>query len=444
MAPRPKVPSAFSPIMSILWFTVGFAAIASLFTGLVFGYWAAGFLLLLVGSAYVAVSGYVLGTFRKSPVVTTMAYTTSTLNIAIAVIALVGLLAMFYDRTALRGIDYVNLGMAAARAEFNSAGERGGIISIFGNLFSAAVYLPLINVILDWERWGRERLVVLALVIIDILGLTYITGGRTALLIAIAIAGTAMLARGAVGMRRLPGFLTLGRLVFSIFAVCIVFGAVFALRATAFGAASSADYLSQLCFHLSQPTTEIMVQCSSLSSNTGMKIVDEVINYGIGVLLYAFHVAWVGDSVISATNPGTFATFAGIQDMFFSRFGFQVVATDYDGYFIPGSASLVYDFGFVEMVLGFLALGFLIGIFRNAMIKGGIFIGRVPFCFAGGGLILCVLISPANLPVLILSIMSVYLIALAINVSAVLRIVPLNIFIRKFRRVSPGRGPNPR
>jgi len=399
-----------SPMLSIVWFTVGFALIAALYTGLMFEFWAIGFILLLAGASYAALGGYTVASLRSIDPVNRQP-TSAQFNIIVAVIAILGLWAMFYDRTENRGIDYVNLGIAAARAEFNRVGERGGLISVAGNIFSAAVYLPLINMIFDWEKWGRERFIVFGLVIAGMLGLTYITGGRTALLIAVAVAAAAMLGRGAIGMARLPSFLTRARLIVGGLLVAILFGAIFALRATAFGAASAGDYLSQLCIHLAQPAIEIMAQCYSIPYSSGLGSVDEVSNYGTAVLLYAFHVAWVGNVIIVDVNPGVSTAFSGFQDMFLSRFGYELTATDYDGYFIPAAASLVYDFGYLAMAIAFALLGFMLGLFRRAMLTGSLFFGRIAFCYTAGALLLCVLISPANLPVFLLSIMAISAIA---------------------------------
>lgn len=405
-----------SPMLSIVWFTISFALVAAIYTGLMFNFWAIGFVLLLTGASYAALGGYFVASLRSTDTIHTRS-TSALFNIIVAAIALLGLWAMFYDRTTVRGIDYVNLGIAAARAEFNRVGERGGLISVAGNIFSAGVYLPLINMIFDWEKWGHQRFIVLVLVGAGMLGLTYITGGRTALLIAVAVTGAAMLGRGAMGLPRLPSFLTRARLVVGGMVIAVLFGAIFALRATAFGAASAGDYLSQLCIHLAQPAIEIMAQCYSIPYSSGVDSVDKVSNFGTAVLLYAFHVAWVGNVIIVDVNPGVSTAFSGFQEMFLSRFGYQLSATDYDGYFIPAAASVVYDFGYLAMGIGFALLGFLLGLFRRSMLAGNLFFGRIGFCYIAAGLLLCVLISPANLPVLILSIMAIAAIAGASTVA---------------------------
>jgi hypothetical protein len=421
-------------MMSVVRFTAIFSVIAALFTALLFSYWAFGFVLLLVGASYIALGGYAVGTsLSRSPTIRPMC-TTTTFNIVVCVIALLGLVAMFYDRTSLRGIDYANLGMAGARAQFNSAGERGGVISILGNLFSAAFYLPLINLIFDWERWDRGRFAVLALVLVGVLGLTYVTGGRTVLLIAVAIAAAAMLGRGVLGMRRLPRFLSTTSLVACLVAVAGVFGTVFALRASAFGVSSGATYVSQLCFHLAQPTTEITGRCSTIAYASGFQVIDEILNYGMSVLLYTFHVAWVGESVFTTINPGAFTSFEGPQAMFLGRFGFEIVATDYDGYFVPAAASLVFDFGFLEMALGFIILGLLAGLFQTRMLAGNFLFGRVAFCFSAAGLLICVMISPLNLPVMLLAIMAITAIIAATYFARLIGLIPSGSFIRHLRR----------
>lgn len=410
--PAAKTLRPRSPMLSIVWFTVIFASVAASYTGLVFDFWAAGFFLILVGSSYLAFAGYALASARAVPV-NTPCSTTARFNTVVGAVALLGIIAIFYDRTSLRGIDYIDMGIAAARAELNRVGERGGAISIFGNLFSVAIYLPLINLIFDWEKWGRERLFVLAIVIFGMAGLTYLTAGRTVILIAVAISAAAMLGRGALGMPRLPSFLTTGRLVASIAGISVVFGMIFALRANAFGAASAGDYLSQLCIHLSQPAIEIMSQCSTTPIVSGSPSFDDFANYSTAVLLYAFHVAWVGDVIITDQNPGITTTFSAIQDMFLSRFGgYQISATDYDGYFIPAAPGLVYDFGYLTMILSFITLGLLFGVFQRSMQSGRLFLGRVAFCYIGAAMMLAVLISPANLPFYFLSIAAIGIIAI--------------------------------
>jgi hypothetical protein len=427
-------------MMSIVWFTAIFSAIAALFTNLMFNYLAIGFVLLLVGSSYIALGGYAIGTsLAKAPTMQPM-FTTTTFNVIVCVIALLGLVAMFYDRSTIRGIDYANLGMAGARAQFNSSGERGGIISIFGNIFSAAVYLPLINLIFDWERWGRGRFAVLALVLVGLLGLTYVTGGRTVLVLAVAISAAAMLGRGVLGMRHLPGFLGTTSLVACLVAVSVVFGAVFALRASAFGVSSGATYVSQLCFHLAQPSTEITVRCSAIAYASGFSAIEDFVNYGLSVLLYIFHVAWVSESVFTTINPGAFTSFEGPQAMFLGRFGFEIVSTDYDGYFVPAAASLVFDFGFLEMALGFVILGLLAGLFQTRMLAGQFFTGRVAFSFAAAGLLICVMISPMNLPVMLLAIMAIAAIIAAAYFARLIGLISSGSFIRQLRR-GPGRPP---
>ena len=427
-------------MISIVRFTAVFSTIAALFTGLMFSYWAFGFVLLLVGASYIALAGYAAGvSVARTPTLRPF-YTTTAFNVVLCLIALLGLLAMFYDRTFLRGIDYADLGMAGARAEFNSAGERGGVISVLGNLFSAAIYLPLINLIFDWERWSRGRFAVLAMVIVGVLGLTYITGGRTALLIAVAMAAAAMLGRGALGLRRLPSFLSATSLTMILVAVVAVFGTVFALRASAFGVSSGAVYVSQLCFHLAQPATEISVRCPTLAQASGVQVLDDIVNYGMAVLLYTFHVAWVGESVFTTVNPGAFTSFEGPQAMFLGRFGFEIVATDYDGYFIPAAAGLVFDFGFVEMALGFVILGLLAGLSRTMMLSGNFFFGRIAFCFAAAGLLICVMISPMNLPVMLLAIMATTVIVAGAYFARLIRLIPSHSLVRQFRR-GPGYPP---
>ena len=91
-------------MISIVRFTAVFSTIAALFTGLMFSYWAFGFVLLLVGASYIALAGYAAGvSVARTPTLRPF-YTTTAFNVVLCLIALLGLLAMFYDRTFLRGL----------------------------------------------------------------------------------------------------------------------------------------------------------------------------------------------------------------------------------------------------------------------------------------------------------------------------------------------------
>ena len=407
-----------SPILSTFWFSAIFSIVAVIYIGLIFNYSSIGFFLLVIGSVLMAIVGYSIAMIPRVPPVKAMSSTVR-FNIVVGLVALLGIAAIYYDRTVLRGIDYNHIGIAAARAELNRVGERGGLISNFGNLFSVAIYLPLINLVFDWEKWSRGRYIVFIIVILGLAGLTYLTAGRTVILVAIALAAAAMFGRGATGMRRMPSFLTTGRLVASLVAILILFGMIFALRADAFGAANAGDYLSQLCIHLSQPAIEIMSQCSSTIYTGGTAWINDIMNYATAVILYAFHVAWVSDAIITDGDQGVVITFTGIQSLFLSRFGYQVAITDYDGYFIPAASGLVHDFGYPIMISVFAFTGFLLGICQRAMESGRIFFGRIAFCYLNSALLLSLLISPLSLPFYILSIMAIGFIGALAKVFAI-------------------------
>lgn len=402
-------------MVSIFWFSVMFAVVAVLYTAIVFDHSTLGFFFLIFGSVFMTFLGYSISMIpRQAPI--QAAASTARFNIVVGLIAVLGVLAIYYDRTVIRGIDYNEIGIAAARAELNRVGERGGLISNFGNLFSVAIYLPLINLVFDWEKWSRVRYAVLAIVVFGLAGLTYLTAGRTVILVAIALVAAAMFGRGATGSPRLPSFLTTGRLLASLLAILVLFGMIFSLRADAFGVSNAGDYLSQLCVHLSQPAIEIMSQCSSTIYNSGSVWIGNIINYATAVILYAFHVAWVSDAIIADGDQGVKITFVGIQALFLSRFGYQVTITDYDGYFVPAASGLVHDFGYAVMAAVFAVTGYLMGSFQRAMQSGRLFFGRIAFCYISGAVMISVLISPLSLPFYILSIISIGIIGVLTSV----------------------------
>ena len=410
---------------SIFLFSTIFSSLAVLYIAIVFDHSTIGFFLLMLGSVFMTFVGYSVAMITQ-PSTLDAKPSTAQFNILVGLLAVVGVFAIYYDRTVIRGIDYSAIGIAAARAEINRVGERGGTISNFGNLFSVAIYLPLINLIFDWEKWSRVRYFVLAIVIVGLAGLTYLTAGRTVILVAIALVAAAMFGRGASGLPRLPSFLTPARLLVSLAALMVVFGMIFSLRADAFGVANAGDYLSQLCVHLSQPAIEIMTQCSSTIYNGGSTLINNLTNYATAVILYAFHVAWVSDAVIADNGQGVAITFVGIQSLFLSRFGYVVEVTDYDGYFIPAASGLVHDFGYPVTIAVFLVMGFLMGTFLQAMQRGRMFLGRVAFCYICAALLLSLLISPLSLPFYVLSMLAIAVIGVITNLFTLLGIASSN------------------
>lgn len=400
-------------------FIATFAIVAFVYVGLVFELWAIGFLLVLVASGYCLMAGYLVSTLWPAKVTSPLT-TSVTLNLVLCAISLTALFALWFDRTEIRGIDYFDLGIAAARAELNRTNQSGGLVSIFGNLFSVLIYFPLVNMIFDWERWGKGRMLVGVSVVLCIAGLTYLTAGRTVILIALALVASAMLGRGALGQPRLPNFLTPSRLLFGIVGITFVFGMIFSLRANTFGAQNAADYLNQMCIHLSQPAIEIMMQCPSIVIEAGAESTATFLNYANAIVIYAFHVAWIGESILADRNYGQATSFAGLAQMGLSRFGYQIVATDYDGYFIAAAPGLIFDFGYGAMILAFIILGIAFGFSQRLMEVGYLVVGRIAFTNLGATIILSVLISSANLPFHMLSLLSITIVILAKNLFSAL------------------------
>lgn len=409
----PAIGSSLVALYGLQIFLAVFAIVAATFSAIVFDYWPWRFVFSIVISGILVAIGYAMAMLRPSTYKSNANSSTVDYNIVVCIVALTGLFALWFDRTAVRGIDYADVGIAAARAELNREGERGGAISIYGNLFSVLIFLPLINMFFDWDTWPRRRLIVFVAVVVGLAGLTYLTAGRTVVLIAMAFIGSAMMGRKLEGKSVLPSFLNWTRFFVSLAAVLFLFGSIFALRADAFGASSSGNYLSDLCIHLSQPAIEIVTQCAGVVTESKGSWASDLINYFTAVLLYAFHVSWVGEAVLIDDNGGLNVSFAGFINLFLGRFGFELSATDYDGYFIPAAAGLVFDFGYLVAGFSFLLLGLLVGAAQKSMINRRSGFGRLLFCYTIATILLSVLISTANLPFFLLSVLAILVTSIA-------------------------------
>jgi hypothetical protein len=391
------------PMRAMIAYFLIFTSVSSAYVFYKFHYFAYIYFTISIFSYYLVYFGYsIIGKNYNNRKIIVYA-TKEGMNLSIIVLSIIGIFLIYYDRTAIRGIDYSGIGIAAARAEINRLGERGGVLSVVGNLLSVSIYLPFINLIFDWEKWDKRKYLIGMLVIFGLAGLTYLTAGRTVILIAIALVSTAILGRGVTGRPLLPNFLSVRRVFALAILTIFIFGLIFSLRAEAFGAANSAEYLGQLCVHLSQPAPLVMMKCSDAVSSTGIPFLDDFLNYGTAVILYAVHIVWIGDVIAVDTNFGQITTFIGLQDLFLSRFGFVLQSTNYDGYFIPASHGMIFDFGYIATAIFLIISGLIWKISQYLMMNGSITFGRVIFCYVGAALILSVLISASNLPFYVLS-----------------------------------------
>lgn len=420
---------------SLYWnifnFTLGFSIISIFYSWLVFDFFAIRYLFVTLLSLAAIGFGYLTVPPRPS-LASEPPKSGVKFDLFMCYLSIVSALGMLFDRIFFRGIDYFDVGLAAARAEFGATDIQGSAISVFGNIFSMAIYIPVMNNVYEWEERSKGRMHIFVATAAAMFLLTYITGGRTALMIMVAVIAAAFVGRGISGKSRLPSFFGIGKMLLSIVGVIFVFGFIFALRADAFGVANSSEYLASLCNHLIQPALEIVGSCQLDNGWAGQSgIMRSIVDYGSAVFLYAFHVVWISEGIIGYANSGPAISFVALQDIFLSRFGYIPPVTPYDGYFVAAASSIIYDYGYLSLAIFFGVLGALLRLFENGLKGGRLWTGRIFFTYCVATAYLSVMISPANLPFLVLGVFAAIMLAILYGLMRILVIRPNAVAYRR-------------
>ncbi|TYC58048.1 hypothetical protein FMN52_16040 [Marinobacter sp. BW6] len=320
-------------------------------------------------------------------------------DLVILLLGALAVLALFYDRYFLRGIDYFSVGSARARELLNQGNFDSSFFSVFGNFFIYCYLFPLIRSVLFWEeRGGWTHLTVGVLAAAQISAISYLSGGRTAILITLSLCAGALVVRTLLGKSIRPAFFTFGRLFFLLVSVIAAFGFIFWLRSHAFGSGDSFAYFLNICKHL---TNDFALECDFGVESGPLK---DVMNYLNLVILYGIHGTWLTEAIVQNGWQGGWITPQGLFALVFSRFGVEAPPTVFSGFWVPGPAALLNDTGFWGVLgtgvgLGALA-GYLVGYLQrsSSMLVGYALVFVVSFWF------LSFLIVPTNIPGFVISV----------------------------------------
>ncbi len=324
-------------------------------------------------------------------------------------IAFLGVFFLFYDRYFMRGIDYFSLGMAEARALINESERSGTIFSFLGNLLSYFLFFPLINVLFDWDERARDRWVTLTVSSVLALMLSYLMGGRTVVLMVLAVVISCLVGRRVLGLRAIPRSISAWKMCLLIFGVIYFFAFVFYLRAEAFLDGDSGRYVENLCHHL----TSFMIASGGYRWSCDIAFAGEgvgsLLNYLSAVLLYGFHVLWVGDFAYYSESSSSILL-AGFSHLFLSRFGVEIPSHEYAGFFVPAVAAIYHDLGVLGVMLIFFTTGCFLVMSVFFLRSGRLFLGRYSFVVFFAVCVLSLLISPANIPGFLIFFICIYLV----------------------------------
>ena len=328
--------------------------------------------------------------------------TTENFEFFILFVSIIAVFSLFFDRYYLRGIDYFTLGMAGARAKMNSMPASGSFFSIFGNLFSYGFLIPFISLMYDWEYRDRAaRYFLLTGSVFVVFFLSYLTGGRTVVLIFLTVLFSCLVGRKVSGLSCLPQKIGLAKSLVFVFTSFFFLGFVFYIRANTFRGGDSSLYVDSVCYHLTSIISDNYLDCRVGVSGG---LIDDVLNYGKAVMLYGYHVLWITENIINEGFTSGSVLFYGFADLVLNRLGLTVDAHAYPGYFVPAVAALFHDASILGVVCFFLFLGSLLRFFLFRHRNGYLWSGRFCFTILYAGCLLSLIIPPTNLPGFILSV----------------------------------------
>ena len=320
-------------------------------------------------------------------------------DLVILLLGALAIVSLFYDRYFLRSIDYFSVGSARARELLNEGEFDSSFFSVFGNFFLYCYLFPLIRSVLFWEERGSwAHLWVVVLAALQLGAISYLSGGRTAILITLSLCAGALVVRTMLGKPVKPAFFTAGRMFFLLVSVIAAFGFIFWLRSNTFGSGDSFAYFLNICKHL---TGGMALSCDFGVESGPLK---DVINYLNLVMLYGIHGTWLTEEIVQFGWQGGWITPQGLFSLVFSRFGVEAPPSAFSGFWVPGPAALLNDAGF----FGVLGIGFGLGAVAGYLVgqlerSSSLFVAYV-LVFGVSFWFLSFLIVPTNIPGFVISV----------------------------------------
>ena len=376
---------------------------AFIYSGWVFGNYSWGYLGLMQIWALAFILGYGLltGILPKSQQQTVPVLSHGIRwDVILLVLGALAVAALFFDRYFLRGIDYFSVGMAKGRALLNQGTYPASFFSVFGNFFLYSYLFPLIRSVLLWEeRTTGTRSVIIAVALLELVGVSYLMGGRTAILLTITVCLASFVARRLLGKSYRPHTFSFRRLLLLALVTFTAFGVFFWFRSRAFGDGDSLSYFLNICGHLTRDT--------SLACDFGLQSGPwkDIGNYLHLVLLYGVHGTWLSEEIVQTGWSGGWITSQGLYSLVFSRLGLEAPPAVYEGFFIPAPASVVNDFGVWGMVGFALFFGTIMGVVAGYVKACRIGFAVYVLVFGVSFWFLSFLIFPTNIPGFVISIL---------------------------------------
>jgi len=295
-----------------------------------------------------------------------------------------GIALLIYDRVILRGIDYTQ-GLRQARyAWLDTLG--GSPIGILGNLLVPFSYVGIFFLVMHYERISKkQQRYLIAGIILGVIGHAALNGGRSNLLLAIAMILIAFTLKRK-NIKRVKTK-TRGKIKYIIIFIFSAYYITYITLSSATMAQIDIDTLVQL--GIKGLYGEMDPEFFSTEHSNGMYLL-------IYISSYLYHGQWTSQVAYSLLErEGTYST-PPLINMFLNNFGAgsnpEAKFFSDTGAFISLPGAFYYDYGFLG-VLGLsslfgIILGFVFIIINNSRSVGGI---KTAFIV---GILLIVILSP--------------------------------------------------
>lgn len=277
-----------------------------------------------------------------------------------SLLSLAGLLCFAIDKVFIQGVNYTE-GLATARYDYRDIGEgRTGISSIYsalGYIFSGFSCVSFMISFVFFDQSKKWTLYGLLLPFLDLMGVSILTGGRTSIILIVAMVLGGRVLRKLLGYETWP-FNKKNTSLFIILLVVIFFYVIYIFADRAQQSDVIAKfYAESMIIFLSGSVNPYFDKIEILPD-----VIQNFIYLCISLLAYLVHSNWILEGVFELNNKYGEATFVGFRD-YLSKLGlpFQHREWSFEGKFISWPGALFHDIGLWGMVCFAIFHGILFG-----------------------------------------------------------------------------------
>lgn len=289
----------------------------------------------------------------------------------LGLVSFLGLISLSIDKIYIQGIDYTG-GIAAAKYQLIEQGEEresaSSIFSVLGYLLIGGCFWSFGLLLFNFEKLSsRYRMVMLVLNILTVFASSFLTGGRTSIIILIVFYLSIKVLRYSVQKPKTI-FKGSGKLISISFSVLVIGFVVyvFGSRATT-NNIESFLYSETAIFWMQGKPTNFFYTFKDIES-----IWVDIFYLSLIMIVYLVHPIWVLENQFYSPVKFGDATFVGLKNIL-SKIGLTTkpIPWEYAGKFLSWPGGLLHDYGLFVMIVVAILHGYLLGSSLNSFMKNG-------------------------------------------------------------------------